>query len=556
MATDRAGFATVGLSADRLSGTGTRPHGATDRATVSLASRVHTATNCDWTREHAKVIQSAVKRIVHILLATAVLSGCSVGPNYRPRSATELGVPDAWSVTAAPTREDLTRWWRNFDDPVLGQLVEQAAAANLDLAQAVARLRQAREQLVVSQSSLFPTISGSGGFSRSEAIRGGGSTLTLPDGTVTTAGGGGRSNFSLGLDASYQLDLFGGIRRGVEASRAQYEAAGFDYATALLSVQGEVARNYVLARAYQAQLENAKASLAIQDDNLEIAGFRVQAGLVSSVDQEQARASRAQTAANIPQVEQQYNAAVSRIGVLTGQAPGALKPLLAAVKPIPKGPASVGADIPANVLRQRPDVRAAERNLAAATAQIGVAKAQLYPALSISGSLDANAGNIGGLFDTITGGLFAGISQAIFNGGRLNAQVRSSRAGADAAFAAYKQTVLTALEDVENAVVALQSAQERERQFAIAYDAASNSTLLARSQYRSGLTDFTTLNTQEASLISARNGLVQARSDKATALIALYAALGGGWDPAVTPTVDTTPEFNATSAAPGPAGTN
>lgn len=471
-----------------------------------------------------------------LLLGTALLSACSVGPNYRPRSAPELGVPDAWSVTAAPTPEDLTRWWRKFDDPVLGQLVEQAAAANLDLAQAVARLRQAREALVVSQSQLLPAVSGSGGYSRTETLRGGGRTVTLPDGTVTTTGGGGRSNFSLGLDASYQVDLFGGLRRGVESSRAQYEAAGFDYATTLLSVESEVARNYVLARAYQAQLENARANLAIQDDNLEIAGFRVQAGLVSSVDVEQARASRAQTAAGIPQIEQQYNAAVSRIGVLTGQAPGALKPLLAAPRPIPTGPQTVGAGIPANVLRQRPDVRAAERNLAAATAQIGVAQAQLFPALNISGSLGTSAAGLGGLLESITGSLFAGLTQAIFNGGRLNAQVRSSRAAAEGALAAYKQTVLTALEDIENALVALQAAQERERQFAIAYDAANASAILARSQYRSGLTDFTTLNTQEAALISARNGLVQARSDKATALIALYAALGGGWDAGVAPT--------------------
>lgn len=473
---------------------------------------------------------------IPFLLVTALVSGCSVGPDYRPKSAAELGVPDAWSVTAPPTAEDLTRWWGKFDDPVLGQLVEQAAAANLDVAQAVARLRQAREALVVSRSGLLPGVSGSAGYSRTETIRGGGTTVTLPDGTVTTTGGGGRSNFSLGLDASYQVDLFGGVRRGVEASRAQYEAAGFDYAATLLSVQSEVARNYVLARAYQAQLENARANLAIQDDNLEIAGFRVQAGLVSSVDQEQARASRAQTAASIPQIEQQYNAAVSRIGVLTGQAPGALKPMLAPMRPIPQGPDTVGAGIPANVLRQRPDVRAAERDLAAATAQIGVAKAQLFPALNISGSLDTSAGNIGGLFDTITGGLFAGLTQAIFNGGRLNAQVRSSRAAADGAFAAYKSTVLTGLEDVENAIVALQSARTREQQFAIAYEAASNSALLARSQYRSGLTDFTTLNTQESALISARNGLVQARSDKATALIALYTALGGGWDSSITPT--------------------
>lgn len=481
-----------------------------------------------------------MKRAIPFLLATAFVSACSVGPDYRPRSAAELGVPEAWSVAATPTVEDLTRWWGNFDDPVLDQLVAQATTANLDLVQAVARLRQAREALVISRSQLFPGISGSGGYSRTEAIRGGGTTFTLPDGTVTTTGGGGSSNFTLGLDASYQADLFGGIRRDVEASRAQYEAAGFDYATTLLSVQSELVRNYVLARAYQAQLDNAQANLAIQDDNLEIAGFRVQAGLVSSVDEEQARASRAQTAASIPQIEQQYNAAVSRIGVLTGQAPGALRQFMAPVRPIPHGPESVGAGIPANVLRQRPDVRSAERRLAAATAQIGIAQAQLFPALNISGSLDTRASNLGSLFDTITGGLFAGISQAIFNAGRLNAQVRSSRAAADGAFAAYKQTVLTAMEDVENAIVALQSAQERERQYTIAHDAANASAILARSQYRTGLTDFTTLNTQEAALISARNGLVQARSDKATALISLYTALGGGWDATVTPVAPTT----------------
>lgn len=490
-----------------------------------------------------------MRRMALPLVGAAVLSACSVGPDYRPKSAAELGVPDQWSVTAAPSAEDLTHWWRNFDDPVLGQLVEQAAAANLDVAQAVARLRQAREALVVSRSELFPSLSGSGSFSRSETLRGGGTTVTLPDGTVTNTGAGGRSSFSLGLDASYQVDLFGGARRSVESSRAQYQGAGFDYATTLLSVESEVARNYVLARAYQAQLANAKASLAIQDDNLEIAGFRVQAGLVSSVDVEQARASRAQTAASIPQIEQQYNAAVSRIGVLTGQAPGALKPLLAAVRPIPKGPDGVAAGIPANVLRQRPDVRAAERNLAAATAEIGVAKAQLFPALNISGSLDTNAGSIGSLFQTITGGLFAGVTQAIFNAGRLSAQVRSSRAAADGAFAGYKSTVLTAMEDVENAIVALQAAQERERQFAIALDAANNSALLARSQYRSGLTDFTTLNTQEAALISARNGLVQARSDRVTALIALYTALGGGWDSSVAPTAPAAVRNKATEPA-------
>ncbi len=468
-------------------------------------------------------------------LAALALAGCTVGPDYRAKTPAELGVPTAYSVPAPASPEDLTRWWSNFDDPVLSQLVEQARGANTDIAQAIGRLRQAREALVQSRASLLPTLSGSAGYQRNENLRGGGRSFTLPDGTVVDTGGGGTNSFSAGLSASYQVGLFGEIRRTVEASRAQYEASGFDYETVLLSVESEVARNYVLARAYQAQLANARASLAIQDDNLEIAGFRVQAGLVSSVDVEQARSQRAQTAASVPQIEQQYAAAVARLGVLTGQAPGALRTALAAPRAIPKGPASVGIGIPADALRRRPDVRSAERTLAAATARIGVAKAQLYPALAITGNINSNATSLTGLGDAITGGLFAGLTQAIFNGGRLRAQVRSNEAAADTAFANYKGVVLLALEDIENAIVAVDSARRRETQFAIAYDAANASAILSRSQYRTGLTDFTTLNQQEAALLSAQNGLTQARSDQATALIALYDALGGGWDPSVVP---------------------
>ena len=469
------------------------------------------------------------------LCLTVALAGCTVGPNYRPATPAALGVPDVWSVTAAPSTEDLTRWWTRFNDPLLARLVEQAASANLDIAQATSRLRQARESLLQSRSSLLPTVNGSAGYSRSETLRGGVNTITLPDGTVQTVGLGGGDNFSVGLDAQYQVGLFGEIRRTVEATRAQYQASGFDYATVLLSVESEVARNYLLARLYQSQLANARDSLRLQDDNLEIAGFRVQAGLVSSLDQEQARVQRAQTAATIPQLEQGLSAAVARIAVLTAQAPGAVRPAFVATAPIPQGPDVVGSGVPADVLRQRPDVRAAERALAAASAQIGVAKAQLYPALAISGSLDTNAARIGGLGETLTGGLFAGLTQAIFNGGRLRSQVRGAEAAAEGALAAYRASVLLALEDVENALVALQSARTREREFAIALDAASTSALLSRSQYRAGLTDFTTLSQQEAALLSARNGASQARADAATALVQLYVALGGGWDATTTP---------------------
>ncbi|ODP38755.1 RND transporter [Sphingomonas turrisvirgatae] len=491
-----------------------------------------------------------MNRPIAILALIAVpLAGCTVGPEYRPNSAAQLGVPQTYSVAAQQTAQaDLQRWWTTFDDPLLARLVEQAASQNLDVALAVTRLRQAREALVQQRASLFPSISAGGSASRSEPLRGQSTQVTLPDGTVTSFSQGGNTSFSLGGDVNYQADLFGGIRRGVQAGRAELEASGYDYAAVLVSVQGEIARNYILARAAQAQLVNARESLAIQDDNLEIAGFRVQAGLVSSLDQEQARASRAQTAASIPSIEANYNSAVSRLAVLTGQAPGALKGEMAATRPIPQGPASVAVGIPADTLRQRPDIRSAERGLAAAVARIGVAEAQLYPQLSLGGSIDGGASNLGSVFDVITGRLFASIAQTIFDAGRTRSQVRASQAAADGAFLAYKQTVLIALEEVENAVVALQAAQAREREFAIALDAARNSAILSRSSYRAGLADFLTLSQAEASLISARNGLVQARADRSSALIQLYLALGGGWDATRVPApadLPTTPAMEA-----------
>jgi multidrug efflux system outer membrane protein len=461
-----------------------------------------------------------MSRRAQALLLAAVLpiAGCTVGPDYRPKAAAELGVPPVYSVPAdQQAQEDLTRWWGRFDDPMLAQLVEQGRAANLDVAQAVTRLRQARESLAQSRAALLPQISASAGYSRGVTVTG--NNLNQNN-----------DSFSIGGDANYQVDIFGGVRRGVEASGADYEAAGYDVAAVTISIESEIARNYVLARLAQQQLANARDALGLQDDNLQIAQWRVQAGLVSSIDQEQARAQRAQTAASIPSLEASYNSFVSRLGVLTGQAPGALKSELEAVKPIPKGPPSVAVGIPGDTLRQRPDVRRAERNLAGATARIGVATAQLYPALSIGGSLNSGGGAIGTLFDAISGRLFAGLAQTIFDGGRLRSQVRSSEAAAEGSFLAYKSTVLTALEDVENAIVALRSAQERAAQFAIALEAANNQAILDRMQYRSGLTDFTTLNQAESQLLSARNGLSQAQSDQATSLIALYLALGGGWD--------------------------
>lgn len=468
-------------------------------------------------------------RVAVIAVVSLPLAGCLVGPNYHPPSDTTLAVPPGYA-TPAPTGAvpDLQRWWVNFNDPQLDAIVDLALKDNLDIAQAVSRLRQARESLIQSRASLFPTVNATASYSRNINIRG------RTFGQITNAGIV-NENYALSGDVSYTADIFGGVRRGVEAGRASYESSGYNLAQVQATIASEVARNYILARAAQAGVAIARGSLAIQQDNLEIAGFRVQAGLVSSLDAEQARAQRAQTAANVPSLEQQYEQATNRLGVLTGQAPGALKAQLAASAPIPQGPGAVPVGLPADVIRLRPDVRAAERTLAAATAQIGVAKADLLPRLTLSGSISSNASSINALTDIITGRVFGQLAQTIFDAGRGRSVVRARRAQAEQAFAAYKASVLGALEDVENALTALATAQARQREFEIAADASSNAAILARSQYRAGLTDITTLNNTETSLLSAQSGLNTARSDQAQALVQLYLALGGGWNASAPP---------------------
>ena len=458
-----------------------------------------------------------------LLVVALPLQACAVGPNYRPATPDKLGVPGMYTQgTVQGALPDISTWWTSFNDPELTSIIDRARKNNLDIAQAVARLKQAREGLVQARASFLPTVTGSAGYNRN---------------ILDNPGGLARGSFSIGADASYQADIFGGVRRSVEAASASRDAAGYDLATVQTSVASEAARNYILARQSAADLAIARDTLKIQDDNLEIAGFRVQAGLVSSLDYEQAKQTRAQTAATIPSLQQNYVAAVNRLGVLTGQAPGALASEIQGVVSgasnayvIPSGPETIPVGIPGDVLRQRPDVRSAERNLAASTAQIGVEKAALYPALNITGSIGTSASSLGNIANIVTGSLFAGLTQLIFDGGRTRSRVRAQEAAAEGSFAAYKSTVLTSLEDVENALAALQSAKDRQAQFAIAQDAANAAAILARSQYRAGLTDFTTLNTAESALLSARNGLSDATADRAQAIVALYLALGGGWD--------------------------
>ena len=339
--------------------------------------------------------------------------------------------------------------------------------------------------------------------------------------------------FALGADASWELDLFGQISADVAAAEAELAAAGYSLADVQRLVVGQVAVSTVNARALAQQLRIARDTLAFQEDNLQIARWRNQAGLVSSLDVEQARTQRAQTAATIPALESSLTATANAISTLIGEPPGdVLDALLAdAPEPVPSPPMLLGFDAPAQVLRRRPDVRAAEATLIASTARIGIARAQLLPLVRLTGSIGTGPTTFGNLFDIITGGLVGGVSQLIFDGGQTAALVDSAEAGALASLAAWEQSILIALEDVESAAVEQSKSAERVVIFAEAVDAANNSVLLARSQYQAGLTDFRTLLTAENQLLSARNQQVSAEADRANAFVRLTQALGGGWTP-------------------------
>lgn len=447
-------------------------------------------------------------------IGMVALAGCAT-PTIEPPAA-GIAVPAAWAESEqAPASLDVARYWRLLDDPVLTQLVEAALANNLDLAQSAARLDQARAQLAGTRAGYLPQVSGSGRAQQDLLDNAADDPLV-----------------SLGADASWELDLFGRIGANVAASQADLAAAGYSLADLQRVIAGQVALATVSARATAQQLAIARDTLNYQDENLQIARWRVQAGLVSSLDVEQARSQRAQTAATIPLLESNLASTANAISTLIGEPPGRVLALLEAPAAIPTPPAVAGFEAPAEVLRRRPDVRGAEASLVASMARIDVARAQLLPAIQLGGTVGTSSLGLGNLFDVITGGVFGSIGQLIFDGGRTRAQIDSARAAAQGSLAAWRQSILGALEDVETAAVDLDRSGQRVGIYAEALDAANNSAILARSQYQAGLTDFQNLLTSENQLLSARNAQVGAEADRASAFVRLTQALGGGWSPA------------------------
>lgn len=456
------------------------------------------------------------------MFALFMLGGCAaVGPDYVTPT---LAVPSAWSRagelgdSGLPQRtENLAQWWQNLGDPVLTDLVDRALISGLDLRAAQARLREARGRRGLAGADRFPTVTASVSSSRISS-------------SAETGTGATRSLYSAAFDASWEPDVFGGTRRAVEAAQADLEASAASLQATQVSLAAEVALNYVEVRAFQARRTIAESNLATQSETLQLIEWRAQAGLASSLEVEQSRANREQTRAQIHALETGLAEAEHRLAILLGQTPGSLRETLAAPAVMLEVPAQVMIGIPADTLRQRPDVHAAERNLAAETARVGVRTAELYPSLILSGSIGLEALSLGALGgDAATRSLAASLLATVFDGGRLRRQIEIQSAVQEQALVNYEATVLTALEDVENALAALANGRKRREALSSAAEAARNAALLARQRYASGLIDYQTVLDTERSVLSIEDSLASAEAEQVSALVRLYKALGGGW---------------------------
>ena len=452
-----------------------------------------------------------------MLALAAALSGCA-GMAPQDAHLPDTPVPTAWAAgtTAASgvTATSLAQWWQRLGDPQLTALVEQALTANTSVRTAQAALRQARAQVDVQAAGLLPQVGASASAQRSRS-----------------GNSGTGNNFQVGFDASWEPDVFGRVRAGVNASEADARAAEASLADVQVSLAAEVAVNYIELRGLQQRQVNARSNRASQSETLQITQWRLQAGLTTSLVAEQARAASEQTAAQIPALEASLAQSRHSLAVLTGQAPAALDAQLAASVAVPQPGDELAMAIPAETLRQRPDVRAAEQRITAALARVSQADAARYPDFGISGSVGLRALTLGALSggSAVAASLLGSISVPLLDGGAARAQVQAQEASLEQARIAYQAAVLTALKDVEDALVSLRGNRERLVRLRSAADAAGNAELLARQRYSSGLIDFQSVLETQRTLLSTQEGVATTVANLAADHVRLYKALGGGW---------------------------
>lgn len=463
-----------------------------------------------------------------IFAAVLIFAGCAtVGPDYvKP----DIKAPEVWNTrtpqgTAPAAAQDaLTSWWVNLKDPVLVNLIDIAIKNNKDLKKAEARIREARAARGVTEARYYPAVNGSGAYSLSRTEKNGETGTT-------------REIFTAGLDAGWEIDFFGGVRRANEAARATYEASQEDYGMVYVTLAAEVALNYVDVRTLQARLAIVEDDLRLLTETYDLTVYRQKAGLVTQLDIDRAKTNMEATRASVPTLKTRLAAAMNRLSALMGEYPGFADPKVSAPAGLPPVPVEMALGVPAETLRRRPDVRNAERQLAAQTARIGVATADLYPKLTLNGSIGIDASTFAGLFTGNSRFFDIGprFTWNIFNAGAVRSNIEIQNARQQQAYLQYENTIILALEEAENAITAFVNEQKRMQSLNDALASATDSTNLALSQYKSGLIDFQAVLDAQRTYLSVKDNLATSKGAVVGDLVRLYKALGGGWTPGAAP---------------------
>lgn len=469
----------------------------------------------------APVTPAKKNRLLMAFCMATLLNGCMSNEIYK---SPDLELPAHWKNASphhAPpsvSQTDLTLWWKTLGDPVLDQLIETALKNSPDLRSAAAQVREARAQKGVSDANLWPSLDATASAGRSKSSK-------------ETNTGTSSKQFAAGFDASWELDLFGGLKSAADASDASLRASIETLRDTRVTLLAETAQGYIDYRSQQARLQVARDNLKSQEETLAITRWRQQAGLVTDLDVAQAATSVEQARAAIPALENSMESTRNSLAVLAGLTPAKLAPLLEKEGRIPQTSPTIAIGIPAETLRQRPDVRAAEQQLLAKVALVKQAEAARYPSLTLSGSIGLEALRTGRIFsaDAVAGSLAAGLTAPVFDAGRLRQNIAIQTAQQEQALASYEKTVLQALADVENALVALHKTREREASLQAASNASTEALTLARARYQAGLIDFLPLLEAQRTQLSTDDSRLSAAGERAKALVQLYKALGGGW---------------------------
>ena len=483
-----------------------------------------------------------VARGAVLLVLALSLAGCSstrewwnngfkVGPNYCDSKAT---VAEAWIEANDPhlrgSQCDNACWWTAFGDPTLNQLVAEASQQNLTLKMAGCRILQARAERGIAEGNLFPQQQQMTAQYSRNAMSANSYPFNIPafQGLLPTYY---YSNWSAGFNAAWELDFWGRFRRAIEAADAHLNAQVEGYDNVLVLLQAEVAANYIQMRAYEERLELARRNVGLQKETLRIITLREQKGLVTELDVQQATTNLGATEALIPTLATGHRTAQNRLCILMGEPPHLLAERVKSPGSIPAPPQEVIVGIPAELLRRRPDVRQAEREAASQSARIGIAEADFYPHIAITGTIGLQAEYLNQLFEpsSLVGAIGPGISWNILNYGRIASNVRSQDAQFQQAVLSYRDTVLRANEEVENGIVGFLNEQERVKSLDKSTRAAARSVDIAMLQYEKGLIAYQPLLDSERALVQQQDALAESRGSVGVDLVAIYKALGGGW---------------------------